>query len=169
MDIGGAFYEDAIFTKLVALVIGGPVCLVGALLFFLGLRRPRAAEPAASPNGASDGVLQSEEPRRAAIGELNASRHRMRISSLVALMVLSPVLALADVQWHEFGTSTSDKYPIKYTNTIGHAIRLGNIAHGTGWYRSKSARRTGAVQKLRRFRMQEQGDEDYESRASKYD
>ena len=44
----------------------------------------------------------------------------MRISALLALMVLSPVLALADVQWHEFGSSPSDKYPIKDTITIGH-------------------------------------------------
>jgi hypothetical protein len=34
----------------------------------------------------------------------------MRISVLLAFMVLSPVLALADVEWHKFGTA--DKEPI---------------------------------------------------------
>ena len=39
----------------------------------------------------------------------------MRVLIYLALMVLSPVLALADVQWHEFVASRGDKKTI----TIG--------------------------------------------------
>jgi len=37
----------------------------------------------------------------------------MSISAILALMLLSPVLALADVQWHKFGV-TGDKETIPF-------------------------------------------------------
>ena len=49
---------------------------------------------------------------------------RMRIFILLALMVFSPLLVLADVQWHEFGRSPSDVYPIKDTITIGQTVLI---------------------------------------------
>lgn len=51
MDIGGVFYENAIYSKLFGAVIGAPLGLLGMALFVLGLRRAPAAEPGASPNG----------------------------------------------------------------------------------------------------------------------
>jgi hypothetical protein len=39
----------------------------------------------------------------------------MRLSTFIALIVLSPVLVLADLRWHKFGVSGSDKD----TMTIG--------------------------------------------------
>ena len=43
---------------------------------------------------------------------LLVSRHRMRASTLLAFLLLSPLLALADVRWHKFSVSGRD------TNTI---------------------------------------------------
>jgi hypothetical protein len=51
MDIGGMFYENAIFSKLFGLIVGAPIGLLGVVLFFLGLRRADPAEPSAAPNG----------------------------------------------------------------------------------------------------------------------
>ena len=45
----------------------------------------------------------------------------MRIPPFFALM-FCPMLASAGVQWHEFGCSPSDVYPIKDTITIGRTI-----------------------------------------------
>jgi len=42
MDIGGVFYVNAIFSKLLALVIAVPLCLIGIVMFLWGLRRPAA-------------------------------------------------------------------------------------------------------------------------------
>jgi len=39
-------------------------------------------------------------------------------------MVFCPILALGEVQWHEFGRSPSDVYPIKDTITIGHTALI---------------------------------------------
>jgi hypothetical protein len=46
----------------------------------------------------------------------------MRVPLFFALMLICPMLALGDVQWHEFGHSTNDVYPIKDTITIGQTI-----------------------------------------------
>src|SRR4051812_7064646 len=43
--------------------------------------------------------------RLAPVADFFVSRHRMRLSVLLPLMVLSPMLALAELQWHRFGTA----------------------------------------------------------------
>jgi hypothetical protein len=45
MDIGGPFYENAIYSKLLGLIIGAPIGLLGVVLFFVGLKRANRAEP----------------------------------------------------------------------------------------------------------------------------
>jgi hypothetical protein len=57
MDVGGFFYENAIFSKLFGLIIGAPVVLLGMALFFCGLRRGAGAEPNAPPNGGPGELL----------------------------------------------------------------------------------------------------------------
>jgi len=56
-----------------------------------------------SPLGWQSGIIASACLRQV------LSRHRMRISVSIALMVLLPMLTLADPQWHKFGVSGSDK------------------------------------------------------------
>ena len=51
MDIGGAFYENAIYSRLFGLILGAPIGLLGIVLFCLGLKRANPAEPCAAPNG----------------------------------------------------------------------------------------------------------------------
>jgi len=59
MDIGGPFYENAIFSKLFGLIIGAPIGLLGVVLFLLGLKRANPAEPCATPNGGPATLLGS--------------------------------------------------------------------------------------------------------------
>lgn len=42
MDIGGVFYVNAIFSKLLALIFAVTLCLIGVVMFLCGLRRPAA-------------------------------------------------------------------------------------------------------------------------------
>jgi hypothetical protein len=51
MDIGGPFYENAIYSKLFGLIVGAPIGLLGVVLFFLELKRAAPAELCAAPNG----------------------------------------------------------------------------------------------------------------------
>ncbi|MBI1177767.1 hypothetical protein GC207_10050 [bacterium] len=50
MDIGGAFYETALYSKLFGLIIGAPIGSVGFVLFFIGLKRADPAECATTPD-----------------------------------------------------------------------------------------------------------------------